>query len=679
MVKAKAETRKLRSRLVLSASFAVPLFIIAMFDIPFLHTVKGAGVLALTELLLLIPVVAANLGLIRRGLLNLLKFKPDMDSLIAMGASVSVVYGLYTLYIMMWNFGNGAPDSNEKLLHSLYFDSAGMILTLITLGKLLESAAKTRTTAGIERLLKLTPKTARVVKSETEEEIIDAELVEYGEIIAVKAGETIPADGKIIDGEGTVNESMLTGESMPVDKHIDDTVTGATVLVTGYIKCEVTAAGENTAFAKIIKLVDEATSSKAPVQHLADKIAAVFVPAVIIIALITLIGWLAAGESVSDAVSFAVGVLVISCPCALGLATPTAVMVGTGRGVKNGIFIKSAEALQTAHKVKVVALDKTGTITEGKPRVTSMYSGVGRDITPGREIAGEIATDLLTLAAALETQSAHPLAVAITAEAHRVNIFPDSAENIRYIEGRGVVGDIGEKECYAGNRKLMKDAGVDITDCIETELKIQDRGEMPLYFARGKQLVGLIALADTIRESSIEAIKIFKKHGLSVAMLTGDNERTAKSIAAKAGIDTVIAGVLPDGKEGEIRKLQSEGKRVMMVGDGINDAPALVRADCGVAIGAGTDVAIDCADIVLTRSDLRDAARAMRLSKKVMRNIKQNLFWAVIYNIIGIPLAAGVLFPEFGITLPPMFCALAMSVSSLTVVLNALRLGKGKI
>ncbi|MDR0987349.1 MAG: copper-translocating P-type ATPase [Ruminococcus sp.] len=649
-----------------------------MFPIPFLHTVRGAGVLMLAELLLLAPIVAANIALIKKGLLNLVKFRPDMDSLIALGAFVSTAYGIYTMFLAMLSYGKGNPDPAFDTLHSLYFDSAGMILTLITLGKFLESKAKTRTTDGIEKLLSLAPKTARVLKPDNTEEIVEAEQVEHGEIILVKAGETIPADGKIIDGEGSVNESMLTGESLPVDKRIDDLVTGATVLISGAVKVEVTATGQNSAFAKIIKLVDEATGSKAPVQHLADKIAGIFVPIVIIVAIITSLGWIASGAEVSFAVSCAVGVLVISCPCALGLATPTAVMVGTGRGARMGVFVKSAEALENAHKVNTIVLDKTGTITEGKPKVVAMYSGVGRDITPGREIAGELAIELLTIASALEMQSSHPIANAVMAEAHRVNIFAESVENYRFIEGRGVVGDIGDKECYGGNRKLMKDAGVDITDCIEAEIRCQDRGEVPIYFAKGKQLIGLIAFADEIRESSIEAVKIFKKNHLNVTMLTGDNEKTALAIAKKAGIQSVIAGVLPEGKEGEIRKLQADGKLVMMVGDGINDAPALVRADCGVAIGQGTDVAIDCADIVLTRSDLRDAAKAITLSKKVMRNISQNLFWAVIYNIIGIPLAAGVLYNLTDMTIPPMFCALAMSVSSLTVVLNALRLGRQK-
>jgi Cu2+-exporting ATPase/Cu+-exporting ATPase len=657
----------------------VPLFIIAMVPLPFLHTKQGAGVLILTELLLLMPILALNFAVIKKGMINFLKFKPDMDSLIALGAVVSTVYGLYTMYIMMLNYGEANPEANIHLLHSLYFDSAGMILMFITLGKFFEAKAKTRTTSGIEKLLKLTPKTARVVKSETAEEIVDADLVEYGEVLLVKAGETIPADGRIIDGEGTVNESMLTGESMPVDKHIGDSVIGAATLTTGVIKMEVTASADNTVLAHIIRLVDDATSSKAPVERLADRVAGIFVPVVIGIAIITLAAWLISGAELSFAVSCAVGVLVISCPCALGLATPTAVMVGTGKGSENGIFIKSAEALQMTRRINTIVLDKTGTITEGKPRVISMYSGVGRDITPGREIAGGLSTELLTIASALEMQSAHPLANAVVAEAHRMNIFTDPVENYRYIEGCGVAGNIGDKECFGGNRKLMKEAGIDVSDCVETELKISARGEIPLYFAKGKQLIGMISFADAIRNTSIEAIKIFRKHGMSVTMLTGDNERTARAVADKAGIENVVSGILPDGKEGEIRKLQSDGKRVMMVGDGINDAPALVRADCGVAIGQGTDVAIDCADIILTHSDLRDAAKAIKLSSKVMRNIAQNLFWAVFYNFIGIPLAAGILYPFFEITIPPMFCALAMSLSSVTVVLNALRLGRLKL
>jgi Cu2+-exporting ATPase/Cu+-exporting ATPase len=682
--RAKKETKAHKNRFIISAVFAVPLFILAMLPmwvppLRFLHSERYSGVLVLTELLLLMPIIFVNITLLKNGLLKLFKLRPDMDSLIALGAAVSIVYGLFTCYVMMINFGKGMPDANVNLLHNLYFDSAAMILTFISLGRFLESKAKSKTTAGVESLLKLAPKSARVVKSETEAEVVDAELVERGEILLVKAGETIPADGKIIDGEGTVNEAMLTGESLPVDKKTGDSVVGATLLMTGAIKFEVTAAGDNTAFAKIIKLVDDATSSKAPVQRLADKIAGIFVPVVIAIAIITAVIWVIAGKDIPFAVSAAVGVLVISCPCALGLATPTAVMVGTGVGLRQGIFIKSASVLETARLVNTIVLDKTGTVTEGKPKAVAMYSGVGRDITPGREIAGELTEELLSVACALEQQSSHPIAAAVVDAAHKVNIFVESVENYRFVEGRGVVGDIGEKECYGGNRKLMKDAGVDITDCIEAELHVQQRGEIPIYFARGKQLLGMISFADEIRETSAAAVKVFRKNHMTVTMLTGDNEKTALAIAAKAGIDNVIAGVLPDGKEGEIRKLQSEKRVVMMVGDGINDAPALVSADCGVAIGQGADVALDCADIILTRSDLRDVSKAISLSKKVYRNIKQNLFWAVIYNLIGIPLAAGALYPLTGMTIDPMFCALAMSLSSLTVVINALRLGKLKL
>jgi heavy metal translocating P-type ATPase len=567
---------------------------------------------------------------------------------------------------MMYYYTSNQIEAAFHLTHEIYFESAAMILTLITLGKFLEARAKRKTSSAVNALLDLTPQTATVEIGGIES-VIPIEEISKDDIVIIRAGETIPADGIIKEGSGSIDESMLTGESLPVDKAVENRVTGGTLLKSGFIKVTVTAVGNESALARIIALVDDAASSKAPVQHLADKISGVFVPVIIGLAIVTLGVWLIIGEGFSFALARAVSVLVISCPCALGLATPAAISAGTGAGAKMGILSKSAEALETMYKTDTVVFDKTGTITEGKPRVAAVFNGVGR------EIAGDEASYILTPAVSIELQSGHPLAKAVIDKCDEDGILPEKVRNYRYIDGRGVAGEIGDDMYMGGNRILMREAGIDVSDCHDRENSIAENGQIPIYFSKNKNLLGILAMSDTIRPSAIETVKTLQKSNIDVVMLTGDNERTAKAIAKSAGIENVVSGVLPDGKDGEIMKLREAGKTVMMVGDGINDAPALTRADIGVAVGNGTDVAIEAADIIIMRNDLTDIPKALNLSRKVMRIIKQNLFWAFIYNIIGIPIAAGILYP-IGILLNPMFAAAAMSVSSVTVVVNALRL-----
>jgi Cu2+-exporting ATPase/Cu+-exporting ATPase len=656
---------------LLSLIFTAPLFIIAMFDIiPIFSGKEGFPRLALTEILLCIPVLFVNRAVLKDGFRQLVKLHPNMYSLITVGVGVSFLWSVATLYRAANFWGIGQTINAESLRGELYFDSAAMILTLIVLGKFFEARAKRRTSDSVRSLMNLSPKTARLKTAEGET-VIPAAEIKRGDIVIIKAGETFPADGFISSGSGTVNESMLTGEPIPADKREKDRVTGGTVLVSGYVEAEITASGEDTALAKIIALVDEATSSKAPAERLADKVAGVFVPIVIFIAAFTFAVWLGAGETLPFALSRAVSVLVISCPCALGLATPTAIMCGTGRGAKAGILSKSAEALENAHKIDTVVFDKTGTITEGSPAVAEMWNA------EALEVSGK--SELITIAASLEAQSAHPLALAVNETAKQLEVSPLPVKNWRFIDGRGVVGEIDGTECYGGNKTLMREADVDISKLNTLENRLIECGETLLWFAKGETPIGVIAIADKIRPTAAETVKALESKGLKVILLTGDEQKAAKAIAKRAGIAEVIHGVLPEGKEAEIRKLQEGGKRVMMIGDGINDAPAIARADCGVAIGNGTDVAVESADIVLMRSDPADAVRAINLSSAVMRNIRQNLFWAFFYNIIGIPLAAGVLYPVFGILLSPMIAAAAMSISSVTVVANALRLTSVKI
>jgi Cu2+-exporting ATPase/Cu+-exporting ATPase len=658
----------MRQRFFTSLLFTLPLFIIAMFDvIKPLSGREGFPALALTEVLLCIPVMFINRQILSDGFRSLIKLRPNMYSLIAVGVGISFLWSIITLYRAAFFLASGETFNAFHLKHELYFESAAMILTLITLGKFLESRAKKHTSDNIQSLLDLTPKTARL-KTPEGETVIPAAEIKRGDIVIVKAGEIFPADGFVVSGSGTVGEAMLTGEPLPVDKRERDRVTGGTVLLTGFLEVEITASGDETALAKIIALVDEATSSKAPSERLADTVAGVFVPIVIGIAALTFSVWLSLGEGLPFALSRAVSVLVISCPCALGLATPTAIMCATGRGAKFGILSKSAEALENAHSVDTVVFDKTGTITEGSPTVAGIWNAFAEPLEPAAK------PELLTIAAALETPSAHPLAAAVAAEAKRLEITPPAVKNWRFIDGRGVVGEIDGVQCLGGNKTLMREASVDISMLNSLENKLIECGETLIYFAKGETPVGVIAFADKIRDTAPETVKALEEKGLDVILLTGDAQKAAKEIAKRAGIKTYIHGILPEGKEAEIRTLQASGRKVMMIGDGINDAPAIARADCGVAIGNGTDVAIESADIVLMRSDPADVIRVLNLSRLTLRNIKQNLFWAFFYNIIGIPLAAGVFYGAFGILLDPMIAAAAMSVSSVTVVANALRL-----
>jgi len=587
---------------------------------------------------------------------------PNMDSLIAIGSGAATVYGIYAIYKIGIGMGHGDMELVHAFMMDLYFESAGMILTLITLGKTLEARAKGKTSDAIAKLMDLAPKTATVERDGKELQI-PVEDVQLGEVIIVKAGESIPVDGVVLEGFSSVDESALTGESIPVEKHAGDKVIGATINKSGYIKMQATKVGDDTALAQIIRLVDEATSSKAPIAKLADKVSGVFVPIVIGIALVSTVVWLIAGYGLEFALSIGISVLVISCPCALGLATPTAIMVGTGKGASNGILIKSAEALEHAHSINTVVLDKTGTITQGAPVVT--------DILCSESVRED---ELLQIAASLEKLSEHPLAEAIVSEAENRNLTYLSVSDFNQIPGQGISGIVDGQLFLAGNRRLMEAHGISGGELIQQGEDLAVNGSTPLFFAQEGKLIGVVAVADVVKPTSKQAVQELSNMGMEVVMLTGDNAKTAEAIRRQVGVDRVIAEVFPQDKEQEIRRLQGEGKKVAMVGDGINDAPALARADVGIAIGAGTDVAIESADIVLMKSDLLDVATAIQLSKATIRNIKQNLFWAFIYNIVGIPIAAGVFFIPFALKLNPMIGAFAMSFSSVFVVTNALRL-----
>lgn len=616
---------------------------------------------ALLQMLWCIPVLFIDRKYFIHGVRNLLSGAPNMDSLIAVGSGASFIYGLYSVFGMAYAFGHNRLDLLPGFADALYFEASAVILALVTLGKFMEARAKSHTSDAIKALMKLTPKTALVERHGLQGEIPVEEVV-TGDVLIVKSGVSVPVDGKIIEGSGALDESALTGESLPVDKTIGDKVIGGTVNRSGYFKMEATAIGADTALAKIIALVDEATSSKAPIAKLADKVSGYFVPAVIGIAVLAAVVWLALGASWHFALTIAISVLVISCPCALGLATPTAIMVGTGRGAKSGILIKSAAALETAHKVDTVILDKTGTITAGKPVVT--------DILPVEVTENE----LLAFAAGLEKLSEHPLGEAIVAAAEAKQLALPEAVNYKQIPGQGVTAEIAGAECAAGNLKLLQALNVEISALTEHHEKLASQGKTPLYFVRAGELLGCIAVADTVKPTSREAIGRLQAMGMRVLMVTGDNLATAEAIRAQVGVDEAVAQVLPQEKEAVVRKLQQEGHIVAMVGDGINDAPALARADVGIAIGAGTDIAIEAADMVLIKSDLLDVAKAICLSRSVMTNIKENLFWAFIYNAVGIPFAAGVFYTAFGWLLNPLIAAAAMSCSSVSVVTNALRL-----
>ena len=621
---------------------------------------------ALLQMLWCIPVLFIDRKYFIHGARNLLNGAPNMDSLICIGSGASFIYGLYSVFGMAYAFGHNRLDLLPGFADALYFEASAVILALVTVGKFMEARAKSHTSDAIKALMNLTPKSALVERHGLQGEIPLAEVV-TGDVLIVKSGASVPVDGKIIEGSGAVDESAITGESLPVDKAVGDRVTGGTLNQSGYFKMEATAVGANTTLAKIIALVDEATSSKAPIAKLADKVSGYFVPAVIGIAVLAGAVWLALGASWHFAITIAISVLVISCPCALGLATPTAIMVGTGRGAKSGILIKSATALEAAHKVDTVILDKTGTVTEGKPVVTDILPVHG-----SRE-------ELLAFAASLEQLSEHPLAQAIVNAAKEAQLELTAASDYKQLPGEGLTATLQGEACVAGNLKLLAALGVSFDQLWEQHASLAAEGKTPLYFVRKNSLLGCIAVADTVKPTSREAVAQLKAMGIRVLMVTGDNQATAEAIRSQVGIDEVIAQVLPQDKEQVVRRLQQEGHSVAMVGDGINDAPALARADVGIAIGAGTDVAIEAADMVLIKSDLLDVAKAVRLSRSVMTNIKENLFWAFIYNAIGIPFAAGVFYAAFGWLLNPLIAAAAMSCSSVSVVTNALRLRFAKL
>ncbi len=683
------EAAHVRMRLIVSFVFTIPLFYLSMghmFGWPIPGIFLGHEnmlTFAFTQFLLLLPVVFVNFKFFRVGFKTLFHGSPNMDSLIALGSTASTVYGIVAIYRIGWGMGHGDVGFAHMAAMDLYFESAAMILTLITLGKYFEARAKGKTTDAIAQLMDLSPKTAIRRNVDGAEEEVPVEQVRPGDILIVRAGAGVPVDGVVVEGAGTVDESVITGESVPVEKGVGAAVTGATVNRTGWFAMRAERVGADTVLAGIVRMVDEATSSKAPIEKLADKISGVFVPVVIAIALITFIIWMFVGAGVATALSHAISVLVISCPCALGLATPTAIMVGTGRGAANGILVKSAEVLQTAHGVKTVVLDKTGTITKGAPEVCEVLVAGGlfgscetRFVSATGAIdklkCNDAIAAFLSLAYSLEKRSEHPLAQAIVAYAEARSVADQEVEAFEQVPGGGLRGVVAGRTCLAGNARLMEDGGVDVAAVREQAQCLADEGKTVLYFSLDGALAGLIALADEPKPRSAAALAELSRMGIRTVMLTGDNERTAHAIQKRVGTDDVIAGVLPRGKEEVIRDLQKQGT-VAMVGDGVNDAPALARADVGIAIGAGTDIAIDSADIVLMKSDLADVPAAISLSRATMRNIKQNLFWALIYNVICIPVAAGAL-SFAGVTLNPMIAAAAMSCSSVCVVSNALRL-----
>ena len=659
----------MKRRFLVSLCFLVPLFYIAMghmmgWPLPaFFHDSRNALAFAFIQFLLVLPIMYINDKYYRVGFKTLFHGAPNMDSLIAVGSAAAVIYGVAAIFQIGYGLGHGDMERVNHWAMDLYFESAGMILTLITLGKFLETRSKGKTSQAISRLMDLAPKTATVLRDGVETEV-PVEEVAVGDLILVRPGASIPVDGVVTEGSSSVDESALTGESIPVEKGPGDRVAAASINKSGSFTFRATRVGEDTTLAQMIALVDEAASSKAPIAKLADKVAGVFVPVVMTIAAVTAIVWLiTTGGDITRALTAGVTVLVISCPCALGLATPVAIMVGTGKGAENGILIKSAQALETLHSIQTIVLDKTGTVTQGKPRVT--------DIQPAEGVTAE---ELLCVAASLEKPSEHPLAEAIVAEAEERNIPLVPAEGFQALHGRGVQADLQGSAFLAGNRAMMEEHGVDLGSHLAAADALAENGRTPLYFAQDGKLLGVIAVADTVKPTSAAAIDAFRDLGIDVVLLTGDNKRTADAIGRELGVSTVIAEVLPQDKERVIADLQAQGKKVAMVGDGINDAPALARADVGLAIGAGTDVAIESADIVLMKSDLMDAVTAVELSKATIRNVKENLFWAFCYNSIGIPLAAGIFFPILGWQLSPMFGAAAMSLSSVSVVSNALRL-----
>ena len=666
------ETPKLRKRLIASVIFLIVLMYFSMghmmWDWPLPSFFVGNHVaMGLLQLLLTIAVMVINQKFFVSGFKGLIHGAPNMDTLVALGSAASFGYSVYVLFAMTDAQVKGDMDAVMSYMHEFYFESAAMILTLITVGKMLESHSKGKTTDALKSLMKLAPKTATLIRDE-KEVVVSIDDVKSGDIFVVRPGENIPVDGIVLDGNSAVNESALTGESIPVDKAAGDKVSAATLNQSGFIRCRATRVGEDTTLSQIIQMVSDAAATKAPIAKIADKVSGVFVPTVITIAVVTIIGWLLAGETAGFALARGISVLVISCPCALGLATPVAIMVGNGKGAKSGILFKTAASLEAAGRTQIIALDKTGTITSGEPVVT--------DIIPADPSVSD--NELLKFAAAVEEKSEHPLARAIIRKVKEEKIEPEEVTDFSAVVGNGLKGVLRGNEIAAGNLKFIEKTAEISDDIRKRADELSKEGKTPLFFAESGSLLGIIAVADTIKEDSAQAVKQLRNMGIKVVMLTGDNEQTAKAIGKQAGVDEVIAGVLPDGKESVIRNLKRHGKTAM-VGDGINDAPALTRADTGIAIGAGTDVAIDAADVVLVKSRLIDVPAAIRLSRATLTNIHENLFWAFFYNVIGIPLAAGLWYPLLGWKLNPMFGAAAMSLSSFCVVTNALRLNLCKV
>lgn len=661
------EVKSAKLRLIWSVVFLIPLFYISMghmmgLPLPeFMHGTQNAITFAFTQFLFTVPIVFINFHYFKNGFKNIVKLSPNMDSLIALGSTAAVVYGIVAIYRIGWGLGHNDMELVHQYSMDLYFESAGTILTLITLGKFLESKAKRKTTDAITKLINLRPQRAVVIRDGKTIEVSVDEVIE-NDIVAVKQGSTMPVDGVIVKGSCIVDESIITGESMPVEKTVGDNVIGATINKSGYVEVKATKIGENSTLSQIIKLVEEASATKAPVAKLADKISGVFVPIVIAIAVVSSVVWLLLGYGAEFSLSTGIAVLVISCPCALGLATPTAIMTGTGRGAQMGVLIKSAEALQTAGHINTVVLDKTGTITMGKPYVTDVITF---DVTEKY---------LIDVATSVEQLSEHPLAYSVTEYGKKCNYTKINVTNFESYGGMGVSASVNDSVIYAGNIKLMNKNNIDVSKCQSTISQLSAQGKTPLFFAENNSIIGIIAVADIVKDSSKHAVKELKHMNIDVVMLTGDNKSTANAIGRSCGIDNVVAEVLPQDKEEKVRELQQKNRMVAMVGDGINDAPALAKADVGVAIGAGTDIAIDSADVVLVKSSLIDVVKLIQLSRATMRNIKENLFWALIYNAIGIPLAAGVFFSLLGWRLNPMYGAAAMCFSSVCVVLNALRL-----
>lgn len=664
----------MKKRLITSICFLIPLMYIAMyhmlyewFGLPIPHIIEkvfhgkeNALIFAFTQFLLVLPIVYVNRNYFIIGFKRLFKRSPNMDSLIAIGSSAAIAYGIFAIYMIGYGLGHNNIDLVNRYSMDIYFESAGTILTLITLGKYLETKSKGRTSDAISKLINLAPKTATVIR-EGKEIQINTEEILIGDIILIKPGQGIPVDGVIIEGSSSIDQSSITGESIPVEKSVGDEIVSGTINKNGYLKMEATKVGNDTTLSQIIKLVEEAASSKAPISKLADKVSGIFVPVVITIAILATIFWILNGQSFEFALSIGIAVLVISCPCALGLATPVAIMVGTGKGAQNGILIKSAESLELLHLVDTVVLDKTGTITEGKPKVTDIVSMIEEK-------------ELLKIAGSMEKNSEHPLADAIMEKVREAQGELADVQDFISITGRGVKGKIDSTEYFAGNINLMKENGIN-TDKIESKAQeFLKQGKTVIYFANKSDIIGIIAIADTIKSTSKQAIEELKKRNIEAVMITGDNRTVAEEIGKQIAIDKIISEVLPQDKEKEVSKLQKQGKKVAFVGDGINDSPALVKADVGLAIGSGTDIAIESADIVLMKNSLLDVVTAIDLSKKVIRNIKMNLFWAFFYNTIGIPVAAGIFYSSFGFKLNPMIGAAAMSLSSVCVVTNALRL-----